>query len=43
LRPEILWTDDFCNLLDVIVWDEASSEDEEDEIEIDPEWKEIID
>ncbi|MDA7921850.1 fused MFS/spermidine synthase [Verrucomicrobiales bacterium] len=22
LRPEILWTDDFCNLLDVIVWEE---------------------
>lgn len=43
LRPEILWTDDFCNLLDVIVWKEESYEEEEDEIEIDPEWKEIVD
>ncbi|MDF1741889.1 MAG: fused MFS/spermidine synthase [Verrucomicrobiales bacterium] len=32
LRPEILWTDDYCNLLDVIYWSEAVEEyDAEDE------------
>lgn len=47
LRPDILWTDDFCNLLDVIIWSEEDYEEEEDveeeTLEIDPELKEIVD